>query len=170
MNPLETEWKSANNLHKYMTFLDEKTLNDSIEYLDMTNVFVDNGVIKTIGKLMNLRELKLVFPEEDASLLRLGPLEALSRLSVLQIHSLWEISKGGLIDLVKKLEGLRSLTLSTNYSVLVYETYNEIIDIVHERRKSLVILVKQSVQETPTIFSCNFFAIERNVRRLIHEL
>lgn len=161
-----TTWKNADNYHKYLVFLESMELIESIEYLDLNNVYVDNRMISAIGGLQNLRALKLVFHDNDEPDLCLEPLKALSQLSILQIHGSWTILKDELIRLVEKFEKLRSLRLSTNSLSVdeTDETYKNIHDIVQNRRQSLMISLKRNVQEiTESTESTSFVAIERNV-------
>lgn len=137
-------WNEEQNDKNYPIFLKELVSIESIEFLEMTDVFVDNRVIEAIGRFKNQRELKLRFCvlynlKKSASFLRLEPLAALTQLNVLDTNGPWVISNSELISLVEQLKNLRSLSLFSTKLVLLNETYEKIIDIVHKRRQSLAI-------------------------------
>lgn len=142
---------------------------ESMQYLDLTNVFVDNGVIEAIGGFKNLRELKLVFEKNNDyfRILRLQPLESLSHLTLLKMEGPWQFYDSDLINLVTKLEKLTSLSLDLVNFVQLDELYDKISEIVHNRRQSLVFCIKRDVQRAASFTDTSFVVIERDFGKVI---
>lgn len=159
------EIKDAN----YSLFLKGFVSLESIQYLDLTNVFVDNGVIEAIGGFKNLRELKLVFEKNNDyfRLLRLQPLESLSHLTLLKMEGPWQFYDSDLINLVTKLEKLKSLCFDLVNFVQLDKLYDKISEIVHNRRQSLVFCIKRDVKRAASFTDTSFVVIERDFGKVI---
>lgn len=163
-------WKEEQKDDNYPLFLRGLVSKESIQYLDLANVMINDGVIEAIGEFKNLRHLKLAFEGlyNYTGCLRLRPLEALSQLIELKMRGPWRISDTEVINLVKKLENLRSLSLCVDNVPLLNDAYKKVTKIVHQRRQSLVISFKQDMYggEGGTFMRESFLVIERDASRL----
>lgn len=119
---------------------------ESVEYLFLCNLLVDDSVIEAISKLKSLRQLKLVNIYKDDSgreeddrdtkgELLLKPLENLVHLTELTLSGKWIVDNADLINLVTKLTNLKSLTLQLNKSI----RYEDIFNIAANKNPRLII-------------------------------
>lgn len=168
LNSHFTSWEEERKDENHSLFLKGLVSIESIQYLELTNVLVDNGVIEAIGRFKNLRELKLVFEKNNSSsqFLQLEPLEALSHLTVLEMLGPWEISESELINLVTKLKKLKSLSLSLVNFAQLDKLYDTIIEAVHSRNRSLIlaISIKSDLKESIYVAASNV-TIERDISK-----
>lgn len=113
---------------------------ESFRYMNLVNVLVDDHSLAAIAKFRNLLQLEMqsLGPMgSNASVrnnsLRLEPLGSLSQLSALKLVDERRISKMDLINVVNKLEQLKSLTVVRQDFMAGCETYQEIIDICRNK-------------------------------------
>lgn len=161
-------WNEEKKDENYSSFLSGWVSIESIEYLDMTNVFVNNLVIEAIGKFKKLRELKLDFEKCSKCfvILRLEPLESLSQLTVLKMEGPWHIPDSDLVSLVKKLEKLRSLSLNLMYFAHMDKVYDGITEIVHNRKQLLALSFKSEQKKWGSYTNTSSVRIIRDARHI----
>lgn len=115
----------------------------SVEHLDLIHVTVNNRVIEAIGRLINLRQLNLVYNwciigRDSAKQLYLKPLETLTHLTVFRFKFDVELCDEELFDLMVKLTKLREIHFKCR-NELGYKTYLKIIEMVNARKQLLTI-------------------------------
>lgn len=119
---------------------------ESVRYMNLVNVLVDNDSLAAIAKFTNLLQLEMQSLDHmgsNASVrnnsLRLEPLRSLSQLSALKLVGEWRISHTDLINVVNKLEQLKSLTVVRQDFMAGCETYQQIIEICRNKGQDLAI-------------------------------
>lgn len=164
-------WNDEIKDSNYSLFLKGLVSMEFIQYLDLTNVLIDNAAIEAISEFKNLRHLKLAFKSfynHRVVLLRLRSLEALIQLIEFKMKGPWRVSDTEVINLVKKLEQLRRLSLCVDNFPQLNESYKKITKIVHKRGQSLIISFEQEKSGGGSTFMReSFVAIERDASRLI---
>lgn len=91
--------------------------------------------------------------------LRLEPLGNLAHLSVLKIMGEWKITNTDLIDVVNKLDNLKSLTLIKKDFVVGCEVYQKLIDVADKKEQRLAI----STDGDEETFFNPYIHIERDI-------
>lgn len=120
---------------------------ETVNYLCLTNVRVDDHLIEAIAKFTNLHHLELQILnylfnenlEDNEKTLYLKHLGSLSQLSVLKLVGEWIFPHTELIYVVNELEKLQSLTIVRSDFFVGCGTYQRIIEICRNKGQDLAI-------------------------------
>lgn len=121
-------------------FLKSMVSMESIKYLQLANLTVDDRLIEAIAGFSNLQHLKLI-DIKPSSPLRLEPLGNLAHLFTLKLVGKWKITDTDLIDVVNKLDNLKALTLILKGFDVECGSYQKLIRVGEMKRFRLVISV-----------------------------
>lgn len=108
---------------------------NSLVYLQLTNIQLDNVLINGITNFTCLLELHILASHKDETVL-LAPLGRLSKLTALTLNGNISVHNIDMISLIVELMKLRRLTLSWKLDA---RTYDNIKEVVHNRNQSLTI-------------------------------